>query len=753
MVEIVDGSGAARIRVTAPAAYGRGGRNVGVRLAVRASHIELIADVDAGGEPLLVDPVWSATTGSMSSGRKNHTATLLGNRKVLVTGGMAGKLFLSSAELYEPSTDNFSSAGTMPLGDRAFHEATLLLDGKVLLIGGRNGGGILSSTELYDPGSNTWITSPATASMSTARSLHAAARPQNGKVLVTGGRDNSGFLHTSEVYDPATNTWSSPVSMTERAGHTATLMRDGRVLAAGGADSSGTILNSSETYDPATDSWTATANNLKAGHVFHRAVLLPSGQVMVASGVTAGSTTTTTRAELFDPVTSSWVVNTFLNTGRFDFTLSVMDSGHVVAAGGLDSTPLDLSSVERFDPVAGTWSTSALPSLGSARQKHAAARLTTNKLLVPGGQSGSFTLSSAEILAPTSTEGFDKWSLTATGNMAHVREFHSATTLDNGKVLVVGGTDGSVTHRDADLFDPSTNSFSAVSGLMSNRRMHHTATVITGGLVLVVGGYDGAGGGTTHATADLFDPSTGSWSATTSMTNPRKHHTATRLQDGRVLVVGGDNGSTFEIFNPSTTNWSSPAALPAGRSRARHTATLLPDGKVLVVGGEASLGTADLFDPNTNTFSATGSLNTGRSTHTAALLDDGRVLVAAGDDGTGGSVRSSAELYLPSSGTWTTTGSLATGRTTHVMTRLASGRVLVAAGAAAGSEFSSVEIFDPVGVWTTTNSLIPTTTMNPPYAVKSAAAALLQDGRVVVMGGYQSAIFGRYDVGEIFSPL
>ncbi len=166
---------------------------------------------------------------------------------------------------------------------------------------------------------------------------------------------------------------------------------------------------------------------------------------------------------------------------------------------------------------------------------------------------------------------------------------HTATLLPNGKVLVAaGGTmSGSVTNS-AELYDPTLNSWS-ITGSLTYARQICTATLLPSGKVLVVGGTNA--GSSAYNSAELFDPATNTWSATGSLANGRANHTATLLQNGQVLVVGGQGMpgvytsaiGAAEIYNPSTNTWSSAGNLAT--ARFNHTATLLSNGKVLVVGG------------------------------------------------------------------------------------------------------------------------------------------------------------------------
>jgi N-acetylneuraminic acid mutarotase len=178
------------------------------------------------------------------------------------------------------------------------------------------------------------------------------------------------------------------------------------------------------------------------------------------------------------------------------------------------------------------------------------------------------------------------------------------------------------------------------TGSMVTARCACTATVLPDGKVLVAGGYNGSTPWTVYASAELYDPATGTWESTGSMSGSRAGHKAMLLPNGKVLVAGGYDGAyltSAELYDPDTGTWTTTGSMAEGR--VWHTMTLLPNGKVLVTGGENgsstfSALTAELYDPAANgglgAWSATGSMAQARSVHTATLLPDGKVLVAGG---------------------------------------------------------------------------------------------------------------------------
>jgi hypothetical protein len=343
-----------------------------------------------------------------------------------------------------------------------------------------------------------------------------------------------------------------------------------------------------------------------------------------------------------------------------------------------------------------------------------------------------------------------------TGSLNHARSMHTATLLKDGRVLITGGvgTDGSNLDS-AEIYDPVIGSFSVTSGKMRLARTGHTATLLNDGRVLIAGGFLDSTVNTIYASAELFDPVTETFSAVGDLTAGRSDHTATLLADGRVLMVGGGIGSTqgtAEFYNPDTQAFVPSGAEPWAVDHAYgHSATRLANGKVLIAGGVDSsdfvLGFAEIFDPANGKFSNTTPVR--RYYHTATLLKDARVLITGGSDGN--FLMASAQLYDPANGTLSATGSLASKLWHATANLLGDGRVLIAGGKTPGDcggttdecgpTTALAEIYDPG-----TGTFLSSVNMNVSRAGHTATT--LQDGRVLITGGVTPD--GTTDSAELY---
>jgi N-acetylneuraminic acid mutarotase len=339
----------------------------------------------------------------------------------------------------------------------------------------------------------------------------------------------------------------------------------------------------------------------------------------------------------------------------------------------------------------GTWTNTG--SLNTARRFHSATLLMNGDVLVAGGRdSAGNTLTSAELYNPAT----GRW--TVTGSLATARYIHSATLLSNGEVLVAGGIFGIDIHgvitcdATAELYNPTTGQWTT-TGSMSKSHCYHTATLLTDGTVLV------AGGGTISSpdnSAEIYDPSKGTWKATGSMNVARAVTAATLLPNGQVLISGGNStsagGRSAELYTNG--HWNLTTSMNVLRQSL--TATLLTNGDVLVFGGSNLESDAtEFYNPTPATWSRTHcfcvSPPIGGQTET--LLPNRKVLIAGGLNEY--HFFFGARLYDSSTNSWSATGNMKTFRSGHTATLLQNGLVLAAGGSSSTGVTASAELYAP----------------------------------------------------------
>jgi hypothetical protein len=360
-------------------------------------------------------------------------------------------------------------------------------------------------------------------------------------------------------------------------------------------------------------------------------------------------------------------------------------------------------------------------------------------------------------LSPLSAQVQGQWAVT--GSMQSARELNSQVRITGGKVLSIGGVDNSGNIlNSAETYSSSSGKW-ALTGSMSLAREAFPAVVLSSGKVLVSGGV-GTGSVVLGAT-ELYDPKTGLWSSAGSLSVARFGHTATLLKTGKVLVTGGCTlfdcstvTAVSELYDPTTNTWTTTGSL--NTARYDHTAVLLKTGKVLAIGGLPVTTSCELYDPTSGAWSVAPSTSGTRYLNTTTLLSDGKVLVTGGANTR--YPQNSAEIYDPTANTWTPTGNMTIGRYAHTASLLTDGTVLVAGGygqsISCGKDCTSYIPTSKVDVFNETAGTF-TAAAGLSQAVAYQSMTVLSNGRAMESGGsgVTSVCCTVENTANIYTPL
>jgi hypothetical protein len=326
-------------------------------------------------------------------------------------------------------------------------------------------------------------------------------------------------------------TWAPTANLTEPpAGASAVLLADGHILITGGEGTSGALATAELFGADGSVSPAAAMNVARSKHI---SVVLQDGRVLVAGGTVAGGGISNA-AEIYDPAANSWSsLAGGMTEARSGATAALLQDGRVLIAGG-DNAGVPSSTIEIFDPAAGTFSFAG--TLSSPRENHAMALLADGRVLIVGGFNGSVPLASTDIFDPAAG------SVAPGPSLAAPRFGHSATTLLDGRVLVAGGNNGQTDLASAEIYDPSAGTFSPVASTLAAPRQGHLAFLLPhNNNVLIVGG---TSAGVPVAASELFTPWQGTFAGTGALTTARSGAAGSAMQqDGLLLVAGGSDAN------------------------------------------------------------------------------------------------------------------------------------------------------------------------------------------------------------------
>lgn len=494
------------------------------------------------------------------------------------------------------------------------------------------------------------------------------------------------------------------------------------------------------------------------------------GVIITGTGFGATKGSSTVKFNGLTAATTSWSATSIAatvpagaNTGNVVVTVaSVPSAGTLFTVPTLTSiavTPVDLllplKSRQRYQAV-GTFSNGLVRDMTTSvtwsSTSPSVAQVDTAGVTMAVGKGTSTLVATSGSVSASTTLNVTSPSFTRVGMMSTSRTYHTATLLSDGRVLVAGGQtqasglSGAVALATAEIYDPVTGEFTP-TGSMSTARINHTATLLTNGMVLIVGGYKYQPTFQSPANAELYNPNTGTFVPAGSMSAGHYFHTSTLLADGRVLIAGGryttsegGGDSPNEIYDPATSSFSVTGAMVS--ARFSHAATRLADGRVLVSGGSNADVTAssEIFDPGTGTFAATGSMVYARWSHNMGLLSSGAVLVVGGLSSC--ALTCPAELFDPTTGSWSLTADVNTkgGEATAI---LGDGSMVIIGGQDNTINLPYAETYSPATLtFTAAGAML--------RARISAQATRLADGTVLVTGGRDSG--PTLASAEVFVP-
>lgn len=759
--------------------------------------------------------MFTPTVGNMQQGRAAHTATLLKNGRVWFAGGWnpgVNPTYLFTTERYDPAFGTFNSAAPLAQG-RAFHTATMGGDGKVLIAGGLNSDnaavngnsfGFLPTVQIYDPVGNSM--SPA-AAMNTRRAMHATVLSSDGHIRVMGGLGNvattyvlsevtgnllSGSNVTANFIPPTDYLTTGTISggslslgLDFQLGTPVTgVIDDGEIVlsspsvtfqdvqilfVSGNPDNAGVGLRIPLTgvavgcNDPFIDAETSCGRitgNLSMSNLQGKLHTTP-GDLQLSGlappAITAGTLSfapTPIADGDISPITGgnfTVTMDIFVNPAFIGFSIS---SGSIILATASIVKPTSMTAT--LDGGFGTFTSGVIvPSVDGTR---GVATITVTFSNLSGEVLGD-TAASA-VASPQSITGLQVTNLTGIVRLVPtgVDLTDRAFVVNQSTVVIRRMSFGS-----PEFYRPDVNAWdwvppngtAAVGSAFAT--IGPTATLMPNNDIVFWGGRQ------TMAGAPLTSQSrTLAFTGWSSPPTPkdggdgvvirRALHTATVLPNGLILLAGGTNGPnilrTAELFDPGVPEFTDTLS-PMHDARDLHTATLLPNGRVLMAGGfttnatsTGSTSTSEIYYPDTNLFLQAAPMISSRSNHTAVLLPDGNVL-AAGGFGDNDVITATTEIYYSTAGFWRAAPSMPTARTLHTATLLNDGRVVVAGGLNSGGVLSSVHAFNTLtGTWAALAAM--------PIALHSHSATRLFDGRILVAGGNNG--LGEQDVSMIYDP-
>jgi N-acetylneuraminic acid mutarotase len=601
------------------------------------------------------DDTWAATMNA-PEGRYGHTAVWTGSEMIIWGGAVSYPVYFNTGARYNPTTDSWTPTSITNAPDARRYHTAVWTGSQMIVWGGGVYGSPFNTGGKYNPSTDSW-TPTSTANAPTARQFHTAVWTGS-QMIVWGGDYGGPLLNTGGRYNPTTDTWtatSATGAPDGRVYHTA-VWTGSEMIVWGGVDWNIGYFNTGGRYNPNNDSWTASSTtNAPSARQLHTAVWTGS-QMIVWGGIdNSGYSNTGGR---YNPNTDSWTATSTATApeGRVSHT-AVWTGSQMIVWGGaynIGFTVYNLNTGGKYDPGTDSWAATSTTSAPEGRGSHTAV-WTGSEMMVWGGQGDGGYLNSGGRYNPTT----NAWTATSP-NAPDARFLHTAVWTGSEMIVWGGATSAGpgAYLNTGGRYNPSTDSWTPTSTTNAPEgRALHTA-VWTGSQMIIWGGR--AEFGFYFNTGGRYNPGTDSWTPTSTTDSPAARDRHTAVWTGSEMIVwGGTIDSTGGRYNPSTDSWTATSTINAPEARVYPTA-VWTGSQMIVWGGIDcpsscfNLNTGGKYNPGTDSWTATSTTNApdARSEHTAVWT--GSEMIVWGGVGDANRLNTGGR-YNPSTDSWTAT--------------------------------------------------------------------------------------------------
>lgn len=542
-------------------------------------------DLSSGGRYNANTDSWTTTSATDApTARQLHTAVWTGSEMIIWGGESNGSPFNTGGR-YDPDSDSWIATTTTNAPEGRANHTGVWSTSQMIIWGGDSSGSPFNTGGRYDPGTNSWTaTDPVNAPA--GRSYHTAVWTGS-EMIVWGGYffdGNQNYLNTGGRYNPGTNSWiatGTTDAPTARSNHTA-IWTDTEMIVWGGASDAG-FLSTGGKYNPITDSWVPTDNtpNPRARH----AAVWTGSEMIVWGGNNAEDGDLDTGGR-FDPATDNWIATSTANAPvpRL-LPTAVWTGSEMIVWGGFNFDSGDVNTGGRYNPITDSWIATSTTNAPTGRESHTAV-WTGSSMIIWGGYDGTNYFNTGGRYNPST----NSWTATNIINAPEGRETHGAVWTDS-EMIVWGGLGDSGYFDTGGRYNPVTDNWTATNTANAPVARNVHDAIWTGKEMIIWGGsyifidthYLNTGG--------RYNPNTDSWTATSTTDAPEARTTHTAVWTGSEMIVwGGQAGTIGHYFNtggrydPSTDSWTATSTNNVPDGRYRHTA-VWTDNEMIVWGG------------------------------------------------------------------------------------------------------------------------------------------------------------------------